>query len=81
MMTHKAHLTIVHLYSQEGNAMGITTNPVYSHPETGETPVYYRSQCSVSVSVQELGEGDIQLYRIHLSWLNKRSLQGDWDNG
>ncbi|KAK3737787.1 hypothetical protein RRG08_061709 [Elysia crispata] len=33
------------------------TNPVYSHTETGETPVYYRSQCSVSVSVQELGEG------------------------
>ena len=32
-------------------------NPVYSHTETGETPVYYRSQCSVSVSVQELGEG------------------------
>ena len=44
MMTHKAHLTIVHLYSKEGNAMGITTNPVYSHPETGETQVYL-SQC------------------------------------
>ena len=57
MMTHKAHLTIVHLYSQEGNAMEITTNSVYSHPPTCETPVYYRSQCSISVSVQKLGEG------------------------
>ncbi|KAK3791951.1 hypothetical protein RRG08_023273 [Elysia crispata] len=39
-----------------GNLVEIT-NPIYSHTETVETPVYYRSQCSVSVSVQELGEG------------------------
>ncbi|KAK3780687.1 hypothetical protein RRG08_015475 [Elysia crispata] len=40
-----------------GNSVEIPTNPVYSHPETGGTPVYYRSQCSVTVPVQELGEG------------------------
>ena len=57
MMIHKAHLTVVYLYFQGGNSVEITTNPVYSHTETGGTPVYYRSQCSVSVSVQELGEG------------------------
>ena len=56
MMIHETHLTAVYLYSQGGNPVEIT-NPVYSHTETGETPVYYRSQCSVSVSVQELGEG------------------------
>ena len=57
MMIHEAHLTFVHLYFQRGNSMEIPTNPVYSHTPTGETPVYYRSQCSVTVSVQELGEG------------------------
>ena len=56
-MTPKAHFTIVYLYFQGGNSVEILTNPVYSHTETGDTPVYYRSQCSVSVSVQELGEG------------------------
>ena len=56
MMNHKAHRTVAYLYSQGGNSVEIT-NPVYSHTETGGTPVYYRSQCSVSVSVQELGEG------------------------
>ncbi|KAK3741882.1 hypothetical protein RRG08_065455 [Elysia crispata] len=40
-----------------GNSVEIATNSVYSHTETGETPVYYRSQCSVTVPVQELGEG------------------------
>ena len=29
----------------------------YSHRPTGESPVYYRSSCSVSVSVEDLGEG------------------------
>ena len=56
-MIHEAHLTDVYLYFQGGNSMEIPTSPVYSHTETGETPVYYRSQCSVSVSVQELREG------------------------
>ena len=56
MMTPKAHLTVVYLYFQGGNPVEIT-NPVYSHTETGDTPVYYMSQCSVSVSVQELGKG------------------------
>ena len=57
MKIHKAHLNVVYLHSQGGNSVNIITNPVYSHTETGGTPVYYRSQCSVSVSVQELGEG------------------------
>ncbi|GFR96537.1 hypothetical protein ElyMa_002723300 [Elysia marginata] len=35
----------------------ITKTPYYRHTETDESPVYYRSQCSVSVSVEELGEG------------------------
>ena len=39
MMTLTAYLTIVCLYSQKGNSMEITSNLVYSHPETGETPV------------------------------------------
>ncbi|KAK3728896.1 hypothetical protein RRG08_017609, partial [Elysia crispata] len=43
--------------TNEDNSVEIPTNPVYSHTPTGETPVYYRSQCSVSVPVQELGEG------------------------
>ncbi|KAK3709425.1 hypothetical protein RRG08_067213 [Elysia crispata] len=41
----------------EDNPVKIPTNPVYSHTATGGTPVYYRSQCSVSLSVQQLGEG------------------------
>ena len=57
MVIHEAHLTVVYLYYQVGNSMKIPTNPVYSHTPTGDTPVYYRSQCSVSVPVQELGEG------------------------
>ncbi|GFS19596.1 collagen alpha-5(VI) chain [Elysia marginata] len=35
----------------------ITKRPDYSNTETGGTPVYYRSQCSVRLSVEELGEG------------------------
>ncbi|GFS00434.1 neural cell adhesion molecule 1 [Elysia marginata] len=43
-----------------GNSVKITETPVYSHttiPATASTPVYYRSRCSVSVPVEELGEG------------------------
>ncbi|GFR71094.1 hypothetical protein ElyMa_000344100 [Elysia marginata] len=43
-----------------GNSIKIIKTPVYSHitiPATASTPVYYKSRCSVSVSVQELGEG------------------------
>ena len=54
---HEAHVTIVYLHSQGGNSVKILTNSVQSHPETGETPVYYMSQYSVTVSVQELWEG------------------------
>ena len=57
MRIPKVHLYIVYVHSQGGNSVEITTNPVYSHTETGETPVYHRSQCSVTVPVQELGEG------------------------
>ncbi|GFS08190.1 hypothetical protein ElyMa_004750700, partial [Elysia marginata] len=42
------------------NTVRITETPDYSHttiPATATTPVYYRSQFSVSVSVQELGKG------------------------
>ncbi|GFR96644.1 neural cell adhesion molecule 1 [Elysia marginata] len=51
---------IYSLLFQGGNSVKITETPVYSHtviPATASTPVYYRSQCSVSVSVEELGEG------------------------
>ena len=37
--------------------MSITTIPTYNHKQTGESPVYYRSECSVSVPVEDLGEG------------------------
>ncbi|GFS17532.1 transposon Ty3-I Gag-Pol polyprotein [Elysia marginata] len=40
-----------------GNSENITKTPLYIHTETGATPVYYRSQCSVNVPVEELGEG------------------------
>ncbi|GFR87313.1 hypothetical protein ElyMa_002490500, partial [Elysia marginata] len=43
-----------------GNGVKVNNGPVYSHttiPATATIPVYYRSQCSVNVSVQELGEG------------------------
>ncbi|GFR94443.1 vascular cell adhesion protein 1, partial [Elysia marginata] len=43
-----------------GNSVKVNNGPVYTHtpiPATATTPVYYRSQCSVNVSVQELGEG------------------------
>ncbi|GFR59999.1 hemicentin-2 [Elysia marginata] len=43
--------------SQGGNTVRINTDPAYSHTEIGTTPVYYWSTCSVSVSVEELGEG------------------------
>ncbi|KAK3771760.1 hypothetical protein RRG08_057102 [Elysia crispata] len=45
------------IWSERDNSMEIPRNPVYIHTPTGETPFYYRSQCSVTVSVQELGEG------------------------
>ena len=57
MRIHKVHLYVVYFHSQGGNSVEIATNSIYSHTETGETPVYYRSQCSVTVPVQELGEG------------------------
>ncbi|KAK3798993.1 hypothetical protein RRG08_050229 [Elysia crispata] len=41
----------------DGSPVGITESPDYTHTETGGTPVYYRSQCSVSVPVADLGEG------------------------
>ncbi|GFS19311.1 vascular cell adhesion molecule [Elysia marginata] len=40
-----------------GNSENITKTPLYIHTETGATPVYYRSLCSVNVPVKELGEG------------------------
>ncbi|GFR57917.1 hypothetical protein ElyMa_001756100 [Elysia marginata] len=43
-----------------GNSVKVNNDPVYSHteiPATATTPVYYSSQCSVRVSVEELGEG------------------------
>ncbi|GFR69415.1 hypothetical protein ElyMa_000300600 [Elysia marginata] len=40
-----------------GNDVKITRNPLYSHKALGSNPVYYSSQCSVSMPVQELGEG------------------------
>ncbi|GFR72862.1 hypothetical protein ElyMa_005717100 [Elysia marginata] len=43
-----------------GNNGKITRTPVYNNtviPATATTPVYYRSQCTVSVSVKKLGEG------------------------
>ncbi|GFR88294.1 hypothetical protein ElyMa_002513800 [Elysia marginata] len=43
-----------------GNGVKVNNDPVYSHstiPVTATTPVYYISQCSVTVPVQDLGEG------------------------
>ncbi|GFR79786.1 hypothetical protein ElyMa_000563700 [Elysia marginata] len=43
-----------------GNPVKITNTPDYIHttiPATASTPVYYSSQCSVTVPVQNLGEG------------------------
>ena len=37
--------------------MPVKTTPTYSHTPTGESPVYYRSECSVRVTLAELGEG------------------------
>ena len=48
---------MLHFFFQEGSPVGITESPDYTHTETGGTPVYYRSQCSVSVPVSDLGEG------------------------
>ena len=45
------------LLSQAGAQVSINQSPDYNHPQTGGSPVYYSSRCSVSVSVSELGEG------------------------
>ncbi|GFR72735.1 hypothetical protein ElyMa_002120500 [Elysia marginata] len=37
-----------------GHHVQLNGHVSYNHTETGETPVYYRSQCSVSVPVREL---------------------------
>ena len=47
----------VYTLYQEGSPVRITESPDYNHTETGGTPAYYRSQCSVSVPVADLGEG------------------------
>ena len=44
-------------HNQGGQSVPITTQPSYSHSPTGETPVHYVSQCSVSVAADELGVG------------------------
>ncbi|RUS68978.1 hypothetical protein EGW08_023261, partial [Elysia chlorotica] len=40
-----------------GNSVQINNQITYSNPETSGTPVYYRSECSVTVEVKDLGEG------------------------
>ena len=50
-------VAIYFLLSQAGAQVSINRSPVYNHPQTGVSPVYYSSRCSVSVSVSELGEG------------------------
>ena len=45
------------LKSQNGSRFSIVSAPIYEHHETGDAPVYYRSKCSVSVPVTDLGEG------------------------
>ena len=45
------------VFPKGGGPVPIATTPTYSHTPTGETPVYYRSECSVSVPVEDLGEG------------------------
>ena len=42
---------------KEEERVSLSVRPSYEHPETGHSPVYYRSQCSVSVPAQDLGEG------------------------
>ncbi|KAK3767342.1 hypothetical protein RRG08_050889 [Elysia crispata] len=43
--------------NDEGSPVRIIESPGYTHKETGGTPVYYKSQCSVSVPVADLAEG------------------------
>ncbi|GFR77524.1 hypothetical protein ElyMa_005827100 [Elysia marginata] len=46
--------------NQESKSFKFINDLVYSHttiPATVTTPVYYRSQCSTNMSVEELGEG------------------------
>ncbi|GFO27296.1 hypothetical protein PoB_005380100 [Plakobranchus ocellatus] len=43
--------------NQGGTFLTINKSPTYSHTPTTGTPAYYNSECSVDVSVAELGEG------------------------
>ena len=45
------------LFSKGGAPVPTASTQSYSHKPTGESPVYYRSECSVSVPVEDLGEG------------------------
>ncbi|RUS74361.1 hypothetical protein EGW08_017884, partial [Elysia chlorotica] len=43
--------------TDNGDSVQINNQITYSHPEISGTPVYYRSECSVTVEVKDLGEG------------------------
>ncbi|RUS72750.1 hypothetical protein EGW08_019485 [Elysia chlorotica] len=43
--------------TDNGKPVQINNQITYSHPEISGTPVYYRSECSVTVEVKDLGEG------------------------
>ena len=45
------------LLFQNGTPEMISTIPEYDQTETGDSLVYYSSRCSVSVAVEDLGEG------------------------
>ncbi|GFR72746.1 cell adhesion molecule 3 [Elysia marginata] len=57
VMTTMMMMMMMIIMAMGNNRKRFTTSPVYTHTETGETPVYYRSQCSLSVPVGDLGEG------------------------
>ena len=57
MIIFRGLVAIYFLLSQAGAQVSINQSPDYNHPQTGGSPVYYSSRCSVSVSVSELGEG------------------------
>ncbi|RUS68550.1 hypothetical protein EGW08_023688, partial [Elysia chlorotica] len=43
--------------TDNGDSVQINNQITYSHREISGTPVYYRSECSVTVEVKDLGEG------------------------
>ena len=46
---------LIFILFQNVGPVAISATPSYYHTPTGESPVYYRSQCSLNIPVEDVG--------------------------